>query len=682
MAKKNVCIIGGGATGVALLWSLSQDAKARQDWNITLIHNQSTVGGHSLTMQVAWDGKNFSPYDPKKKPAPLKIFPVDIGVQFISPMMYPNVHVMLGRPEFKSRVPVNDYDSLKIACAFPRFNGQPMNWGNFPEYQQGSDFALYNSDMKLDIDEFQAFIEVCLLDGWGMKTLEEYFFTNPPKLSYYPNKQDFVNYILSPYLSIINGYGAALLDQTTFIDMFPLFATLPLPRSWGFPTPLGSFSKAGTGWQRFAEGAQSWVEAMNDVAQSYVTSNLILNSTVNSIWTDQSTGQVSVQWTDGNGQPQSQVFDKVVLTTDMWTNSKILNNPKNRYFWNNVYNNPQFKNPIGYGRDINMNPLGSPVTWDLMWGKCFIHTDSSMLSPDLMQQEETLQFNAYYAPGTANGNYNLIDTFTTYIQKNVLNDPDADGLYLTMYGYIPDENKGQKVPNPSKVLYNQPWTHGRWTPSAMDGPKTNLYMAQGLGNISYPGQLNTNVYFAGNNTTVDSEDGALMSAMAIANYAFGVKYPLAELSAESVFAFLMYNMYHDIMFPKQHAAHSVTALHQMLPEMVINRRMTVTAKGKKGAGIRSTRNQALVGKTRPKKVKKAPGKAKKTGKKSAPAKRKSTAKKPVKKAAAKTSRASTRAKKAVTKKASVRKPVKKSASKTSRKMTKTKRTAPKKKQKK
>ncbi|HAV76186.1 MAG TPA: hypothetical protein DCX53_02420, partial [Anaerolineae bacterium] len=655
MTKKNVCIIGGGATGVSLLWALSQDSQARQDWDISLIHNQENVGGHSLTKYIPQNGKTF---------------PVDIGVQFISPMMYPNVHVMLQRPEFKSRVPMNDYESLKIACAFPPLNGQPMNWGNFPEYQQGSNFTLYNSDMKLDIAEFQAFIEVCLLDGWGMKTLEEYFFTDPPKLSLYPKKMDFINYILSPYLSIINGYGSALLNETTFIDMFPLFATLPLPQSWGFPTPLGSFSKPGTGWQRFANGAQSWVEAMNDVAQSYAKSNIILNSSVTAVWTDQNTNQVTVQWLDGSGQKQSQIFDKVVLTTDMWTNSKILNNPQNQYYWNNVYNNPQFKNPIGYGRDINMNPLGSPVTWDLMWGKCYIHTDSSMLSPDLMQQEETLQFTAYYAPGTDNGNYNLIDTYTTYIQKNVLNDPDADGLYLTMYGYIPDESKHQKLPDPNKVLYSQPWTHGRWTPSAMDGPKTNLYMAQGLGNISYPGQLNTNVYFAGNNTTVDSEDGALMSAMAIANYAFGVNYPLAELSPESLFAFTMYNVYHNVMFPKQHAAHAITSLHQTLPQVLMKVQSEKIAAAPTGIGAMKAKKRAM-----PKKAAsrtKSSESKKKSSSQKAPTKttrkplkpNKASTKKVIKKGALKP----VKVKKKVTKKA----PAKKTTTNTKRKLPKIK----------
>ena len=117
MTKKNVCIVGGGATGVALLWALSQDPAARSEWNVTLIHDQPApsangiggVGGHSLTYYVPVPGKN-------------KTLPIDIGVQFISPMMYPSVHVMLQRPEFQSRVPMNDYDALKVAAAFPRLD--------------------------------------------------------------------------------------------------------------------------------------------------------------------------------------------------------------------------------------------------------------------------------------------------------------------------------------------------------------------------------------------------------------------------------------------------------------------------------------------------------------------------------------------------------------------------------
>jgi len=613
MAKKNVCIVGGGATGVALLWALSQDPVASREWNVTLIHDQDNVGGHSLTYYVPVKGKN-------------KSLPVDVGVQFISPMMYPNVHVMLQRPEFQSRVPMTDYNSLKVAAAFPRLNGQPMNWGNFPAYQQGPSFALYDTEMKLDAHLFQDFIEAELFDHWAMKKLYDFFYPNPPIP--FLNKTDFINYILSPYMSIINGYGSALLKDTIFMDLFPIFATLPLPHSWKFPTPLGSFTQPGTGWQRFANGAQSWVEAMLEVAQSLTSSTIILDSKVSAVWTDQSTSQVSVRWSKNGGKPiLTRAFDKVILTTDMWTNSKLLNNPQNQYYWNNVYYNSKFGYPIGDYRDTNMKPSGPNVTWDLLWGKCYIHTDSSMLSPDLMQQQETLQFNAYYAPHPNNpdgSNYDLINTFTTYIQKNVLNDPDADGLYLTMYGYIPDPSK-QKVPDPKKVLFSEPWTHGRWTPSAMDGPKTKLFMAQGLGNIPYPGQMNTNIYFAGNNTTVDSEDGALISALAIANYAFGVNYPLDDNSLpETLFAFTMFNMYHNIMFPKLNGSHALTSLFKTLPAL---NRGTSTSLARTREAVKVS---ASAKKKSPVKRKAAAKKAKKTKAKKVVAKKSKAARKPAK----------------------------------------------------
>ena len=520
-----VCIIGGGATGTALLWALSQDP--RQSWDITLMHDGPTLGGHSLTQYVPWNGSTF---------------PVDVGVQFISPMLYPNVNEMLKQPQFKSRVPVTDYNTLKIACAFPRDpNGNLVNWGNFPDYQQGPSFALYDEDMKYDANVFQNFLEFAVFEGWANKTLKEYF-DNPPQV--YKNKQRFIDFFLAPYLSIINGYGAALMSETTFVDIIPLFATIPFEN-----TPLGSFTQPGVGWQRFTNGAQSWVQAMSIVAQSLAPSKILLNTHALSVSTDQASGSVTVVYkTDPTAVIQSATFDKVVLTTDMWTNSKLLNNPRNQYFWNNLY-----KTYVGYGRDINNNPLGSPVVWDLMWGQCYIHTDSSMLSPDLMQQEETLQFTAYYAP-TGGGNYDLSKTYTTYMQKNLLNGPRAAGLYLTMYGYIPDPSKGDKVPDPVKVIYTTPWTHGKWTPAFMGGAKGNLHLAQGFGNISYPGQMNTNVYFAGNNATADSEEGALDSALAVAEYAFGIDYPFSNFVA-----FAMYDVYKSVMFPSPNAGNAIAS---------------------------------------------------------------------------------------------------------------------------
>lgn len=549
--SNKICIIGAGATGASLLWLLSQDPK--QSWDVTLIHDQDTVGGHSLTKQVPWNGQTF---------------PIDVGVQFISPMLYPNVHTQLQRPEFKSRVSVTDYDSLKIACAFPRnTQNQPVNWGNFPEYQAGPSFALYDADMKADANTFQNFLEFALVEGWGEKTLKDYF-DNPPQN--YINKDKFVTFFLAPYLSIINGYGAALMDQTLIVEVIPLFANFVIEKS-----PLGSFTQPGKGWQRFTNGTQSWVQAMVDIAKSSMAGiKVLLNTRATSVWTDQSTGKVTVVYkTNPTAVISSQTFDKVILTTDMWTNSTLLNNPQNQYFWNNLY-----KNYVGYGRDINNNPLGNPVVWDLMWGQCYIHTDSKLLSPDLQLQQETLQFNSYYA-STGGGNYDLAKTFTTYLQKNLLAGPKADGLYLTMYGYIPDPAV-DIVPDLAKVIFTTPWTHGKWSPAFMGDAKKNLHIAQGLGNISYSGQMNTNVYFAGNNATTDSEEGALDAAIAIADYAFGISYPFNVI--EHPLAFGMYEIYKNLMFPAPTASHSIASkllmMNKSSGKKAIKKKVTKKAK--------------------------------------------------------------------------------------------------------
>jgi hypothetical protein len=545
--RQDVCIIGGGASGVALMWALSQNPN--NNCNITLMHNQPYLGGHSYSPAVKWNGKTFN---------------VDIGVQFISPFLYPNVHDMLQLSQFKSRVLVDDYDSLKIACSFPRdANNKMLNWGNFPNYQlyptdpQNPQFQLFDKDMMSDCKMFQDFLEISITE-WANVTLTD-FFKNPPLNMVFKNKDKFVNYFLKPYLSIINGYGNALMDSTTLADLFPLFAYIPLEK-----TPQGSFTKPGTGWQRFHNGAQSWVQAMADVALQYQQSDISLNYTATQVYTDPQTGKVSVACLDENNEPHVYKFDKVVLTTDMWTNSKLLNNPNNTYFWKNLY-----EQYIGYpASPTNPNPV-----WDLMWGKCYIHTDSSVLSPDLRLQQETLQFTAYYAPGNADGNYDLEKTFTTYMQKNLLNDPKADGLYLTMYGYVPDPAV-DKIPAENTWL-TEPivWTHGKWTPAFMGGAKSNLHKAQGLGSISYPGQMNTNVYFAGNNATADSEEGALDAAMIIAEYAFGIPYPLPSLNP---LAWFMYEMYHNVMFPKPNASSSIA-------RMLITRPASLAVKKAKSA---------------------------------------------------------------------------------------------------
>lgn len=537
--KKKVCIIGGGATGVALLWTLAQDKNAREEWDITLIHNQSRLGGHSLTYPVKHNGKTFD---------------IDIGVQFIAPMLYPNVHEMLKRSEFKKRVEVFDYNDLRIACAFPQEDGKPMNWGNFSEYQKGENFQLYTKEMQAESSAFEKAVGRSIFGSMG-ESLSK-FFKSPPRS--FKNPDHWVNYFLKPYLSIINGYGAAMMPETVFGDLFPLFTKFPLPKSWKMPTPLGNFNHPGVGWQRFTKGARSWVQAMADVAQDLTPSTIHDGCCAMAIWSDQKAGMVTVQWQKmGEAELREESFDKVVLTTDMWTNSVLLQNKNNKILWDNLY-----EKFIGYGlkyegpkpRSANVcsDPKGvkyaetvEEAVWPLMWGMCYIHSDENMLSPDLTDQKETLQFNAFFAPGTTDGNYDLSKTFTTYIQKNVLSDPDADGLFLTMYGYIPDKDEDH-VPDKDKVHFQEPWTHGKWTPAFMSGPKSELHKAQGLGSVSYPNQFDTNIYFAGNNTVADSEEGALVSAISMAEYAFNVMNPI---TSKNPLAWFIHHTYRNVMFP-------------------------------------------------------------------------------------------------------------------------------------
>jgi hypothetical protein len=429
-----------------------------------------------------------------------------------------------------------------------------MNWGNFPEYQTGENFQLFTREMQAESAAFEKAVGRSLFGSMGESLA--IFFKSPPGSFKKPER--WVNYFLKPYLSIINGYGAALMPETVFGDLFPLFTKFPLPKSWKMPTPLGNFNQPGVGWQRFTKGARSWVQAMADVAGELTRSTIHNDSCAQTVWADQKSGKVTVQWQEkGKSELQEESFDKVVLTTDMWTNSVLLQNKNNKTLWDSLY-----EKYIGYGlkyegpkpRSANVcdDPAGvkyvenvEDAVWPLMWGMCYIHSDASMLSPDLMDQKETLQFNAYYSPGKTDGNYNLSDTFTTYVQKNVLSDPAADGLYLTMYGYIPDPNK-YRVPDPKKVYFQEPWTHGKWTPAFMSGPKGDLHKAQGLGSVSYPGQADTNIYFAGNNTVADSEEGALVSAISMAEYAFHVKNPITGFNP---LAWFIHHTYRNVMFP-------------------------------------------------------------------------------------------------------------------------------------
>ncbi len=503
----SVCIIGGGIAGVGAWWTLAQPGQPGAAWDVTIIHDGASFGGHALTVPVQHNGGTTQ---------------VDTGVQFYVPMFYPNIDALTRRAAIAPNVPVTSFDALKVACGFPRLNGAPQNWGNFDAYRTAPDFAMFTPAMFRNAERFQLAIDAALFDGEGSKTIAEYFAgLDVP----YEDQDQFLSYFIYPYLSIINGYGASLADQVTMDDIVPLFANIP----GKFPG-LGSFTSPGSGYGRFVNGASSLVQALADQAQQLKPATAFMNSTVQTVAASPTLpGPVTVTWSTGQGPKVSKQFDKVIITTDILTAGGLLNNPANAPLWNALYSR-----------------FLSPIRWPLLPGKCYIHTDVNMLSPDLRQQQEALQFTAYYAPQKAAPYYDMFKTYTTYLQGNIHGTPESQGLFLTMYGYIP--GSGDTVPDPATVLFEEVWQHGMWLPTFMMKAKQTLHIAQGFGTTrNYPGQMNTGIYFAGNNTTADSLEHAFISGEVIANYAFGAPFPLGL----EPLAFAMYELfYSEFMFPK------------------------------------------------------------------------------------------------------------------------------------
>jgi hypothetical protein len=151
---------------------------------------------------------------------------------------------------------------------------------------------------------------------------------------------------------------------------------------------------------------------------------------------------------DGRRNTHTEVFDGVVLTTDMEVNGKLLggdDNPLKNFYAQYV------------GQDV----------WDLIPGFCYLHQDPDILAPDTPRPpEETLQFTAYWA--TQQKPFDLTKSWTTYSYKNLMGvaDPDFE-YYLTMYGFDPATDPS--VPTPKKPVDPTPmnWVHGMWLPSFM-----------------------------------------------------------------------------------------------------------------------------------------------------------------------------------------------------------------------
>ena len=288
------------------------------------------------------------------------------------------------------------HDGLRRARARVRVPGPercPRNWANFDAYQGDPLFSLYSPQMRANSHRFQEFLETAAIRGWAGKSVKDYFATGAGYGSP-QDQQDWIDYFLWPYLSIINGYGAALMDQTLVGDLIPFFMSLP-----DVDTPLGSFTQPGRGWQRFTNGAQSWVAAMATIAHGLDrSSTVLLGCRVTQINTPQSGDtRPEVVWVDGDGTQHSERFDKVVSTLDMQTNASLLQ-----------------PTPLAGVYESHIDPS----LWSLQPGACYIHTDPYVLSPRLRThgqtgfERETLQFTAYYAPQVAYPYYDLYKTYT------------------------------------------------------------------------------------------------------------------------------------------------------------------------------------------------------------------------------------------------------------------------------
>lgn len=532
-AAKSLCIIGGGPAGVGLLWSLAQDQTIAAQWDVTLIHDEKHLGGHCATHKVT-------------NPKTGKKVPVDIGVQCVSPLINPNVSLMCDEEPFATDAPVVDAAPLTLGCGFPDRDGKPMNWGNFPAYQSGDEFALWSEPgMEDDCRSLQDFIRNPIDDfRWLTRSLQDWF-DDPPKPLANPN--DFLTYFVDPYLSIMNGYGVPTMDSVLFYDLIPLFGKVPF-----FDGPMGSWTEPGKGWQRWQKGARSWVETMHGVAAgAFANLDLKLSTRATAVWLEDD-GPVTVVWE--GGPPDGVAFDKVVLTTDMHTNAALLDNAKNTTAWERWY------------ADVL-----SETRWDkLQAGTCYIHADENIFSPHLRDQQELVQFTAYWSTKGAPDNmpYNPATTYATYLVGNVRQEAAADGLFVTMYG--PEDTI---VREPKDPIVTEKFTHGLWLPSAMKDSTKVVHRAQGVGGLNGTQPIlpntGTNLYFAGNNTTMDSVEGALVSAMVIANYAFGAPYPLLRMRPLSAAAFGMYlALYLELMFPISDETHRRALARHLEPRLL------------------------------------------------------------------------------------------------------------------
>jgi predicted NAD/FAD-binding protein len=521
-------VIGGGASGASLLWCLTRRAETRERWHATLFHDEEELGGHSRTIPIRFDEVGTAHVAKAGDPGP--IHPVDIGVQFVCSTLYPNLYRQLKLPEFAG-VRLTRHERLRLSGAF----NDDLVWGNFPAYQHGERFArCWDDTARREAQRFQHDMQrapLVWVDGRRIANMSvgEYL-----SRAGYRRDGNFFRYMLIPYLSIINGYGTVDLLETTMMDLYPIFARLPLVQDTG---PYGSFTAEGFGWDRFTDGATTWVKTMGDYAEER-GAVVRLGARVERVLRRGS--EWIVRWREGASwgeggrelplghEAHEQPFDAVVFTTDTQVNAELLDHDDNP--WRGLH-----------------RELVSPDKFKLLPGVCYIHQDPSLLAPSLADGREDGQFTSYFAWGERDEGSELYDlpyglgqSFQTYFMDNIMGTPAP--CYVSMYA----EDTTARVPDPALTVFRRTWRHGRWVASFFREAKRRLHRAQGVGDL----------WFAGNNTTVDSEEGALLSAMIVANRMAGVRYPFERGSL----AWMMHGWFYEQMFPARSMRHRLGRL--------------------------------------------------------------------------------------------------------------------------
>lgn len=514
--RKRLAVIGGGASGAALLWCLS---RAETPYDVVLFHDEDEVGGHSRTIEVVFEDDGSArvamPDDRGRR------YPVDIGVQFVGPSIYPNLYQQLDLDEFR-HVTLVRHPRLRMSASFH----DELGWGNFSPYNHSSRFdgvldeATLRDARRFERDAARA--PLSSIDGRRIITMNVGEYLDAAGLS---RRGKFFRYLLIPYLCIINGYGTVDLLETTMEDLFPLFARLPVLQDDG---PYASFTDVGRGWDRFEHGATQWVKSMVDVG---VAGGARVRCAARVQRLERRGRQWLVRWTEGatygpGGVPlepgrdeRVEAFDSVVMTTDMTTNRALLCHDGNPH------------------AEAHRRALAGD-RFRLIPGACYIHQDDSVLAPNMRDGLEDGQFTSYFAWGDRDEGsvkydlpYDLGASFQTYFMQNVLDTPAP--LYVSMYA----EHRRCVLPDPAKTQFVRTWRHGRWVASFFREAKRALHQVQGLGDL----------WFAGNNTTIDSEEGALLSAMIIASKISDFRYPFSRVSS----AWALYCYFHEMMFPSR-----------------------------------------------------------------------------------------------------------------------------------